>query len=101
MPGARSRPGVTKGGMTLGLLDLPVAPMEAVGNAYHDAMQEMAMTRNRPGWRALAVLLLALPLAATAQDACPDRSSYAPARGIIADLGRIVAPDGVQEDYAV
>lgn len=58
------------------------------------------MTRNRSGWRALAILLLASPLAATAQDACPDRSSYAPAREIIADLGRIVAPGGVQEDYA-
>ena len=46
--------------------------------------------------RMLAVLMLAVaPLAAAAQDACPDRSSYAPARGIIADLGRLVAPSGV------
>ncbi|MGB3393868.1 MAG: alpha/beta hydrolase [Stenotrophomonas sp.] len=50
----------------------------------------------------LAALLLALslPVAATAQDACPDRSGYAPAREIIADLEHIVSPDGVQEAYA-
>lgn len=41
------------------------------------------------------------PASAIAQDACPDRSGYAPAREIVADLGRIVAPGGVQEDYAV
>ncbi len=41
------------------------------------------------------------PAIAIAQDTCPDRSSYAPAREIVADLGRIVAPGGVQEDYAV
>ena len=57
MPAARSRSGATKGGMTLGMLDLPVAPMEAVGQRIHDARQEIAMTRNRPGWRALASLL--------------------------------------------
>jgi len=54
------------------------------------------------GARMFAALLLALslPVAADAQDACPDRSGYAPARGIIADLGHIVSPDGVQEEYA-
>ena len=36
----------------------------------------------------------------SAQEACPDRSSYEPARQIIGDLGRIVAPNGVQESYA-
>ena len=41
------------------------------------------------------------PAIAIAQDTCPDRSGYAPAREIVADLGRIVAPGGVQEDYAV
>ncbi len=41
------------------------------------------------------------PASAIAQDTCPDRSGYAPAREIVADLGRIVAPGGVQEDYAV
>lgn len=49
----------------------------------------------------IAILLALLPLAAQAEEKCPDRSAYAPAREIIADLGRIVAPDGVQEDYAV
>lgn len=48
---------------------------------------------------AFALLLLITPRA-QAQDACPDRSSYAPAREIIQDLGRIVSPDGVQEAYA-
>ncbi len=46
-------------------------------------------------------LLVLLPLAAQAQEKCPDRSAYAPAREIIADLDRIVAPEGVQEAYAV
>ncbi|MNM96586.1 short chain dehydrogenase [compost metagenome] len=51
---------------------------------------------------ATAMMLMAqwTPVAG-AQDACPDRSSYAPAREIIADLGRIVAPEGLQESYAV
>lgn len=49
----------------------------------------------------IAIVLALLPLAAQAEEKCPDRSAYAPAREIIADLGRIVAPDGVQEDYAV
>ena len=49
----------------------------------------------------IAIVLALLPLAAQAEEKCPDRSAYAPARAIIADLGRIVAPDGVQEDYAV
>lgn len=30
---------------------------------------------------------------------CPDTASYEPARRIVADLGRIVAPTGVQETY--
>lgn len=30
---------------------------------------------------------------------CPDIDPYAPAREVIADLGRIVAPNGVQESY--
>lgn len=37
---------------------------------------------------------------AQAQEACPDRSAYEPAREIIRDLGKIVAPNGVQETYA-
>lgn len=32
--------------------------------------------------------------------ACPDTTAYEPAREIIRDLGRIVAPNGVQEAYA-
>ena len=56
----------------------------------------------RCGWHCVVALFLAfsLPVTVAAQDACPDRSGYAPAREIIADLGRIVAPDGVQEQYA-
>jgi len=48
----------------------------------------------------LAAAALLAPRAAQAQDACPDRSAYAPAREIVADLGRIVAPNGVEESYA-
>jgi pimeloyl-ACP methyl ester carboxylesterase len=48
----------------------------------------------------LVALLAALSPFAQAQEACPDRSSYEPAREIIRDLGRIVAPNGVQEAYA-
>jgi pimeloyl-ACP methyl ester carboxylesterase len=47
------------------------------------------------------VAALCAPHASRAQDACPDRSAYAPAREIIGDLGRIVAPTGVQDAYAV
>jgi pimeloyl-ACP methyl ester carboxylesterase len=49
----------------------------------------------------LAAFLLLASAAASATDACPDRSAYAPAREIVADLGRIVAPGGVQEAYEV
>ena len=45
------------------------------------------------------VLLATLPARAQAQEACPDRSAYGPAREIIRDLGKIVAPNGVQESY--
>lgn len=48
----------------------------------------------------IVALLAALSPFAQAQEACPDRSSYEPAREIIRDLGRIVAPTGVQEAYA-
>ena len=51
-----------------------------------------------------SLLLLALscvPHPGRAQDTCPDRSAYAPAREIVADLQRITAPEGVQEEYAV
>jgi pimeloyl-ACP methyl ester carboxylesterase len=47
-----------------------------------------------------AALLAALAPFARAQEACPDRSAYEPAREIIRDLDRIVAPTGVQEAYA-
>jgi pimeloyl-ACP methyl ester carboxylesterase len=43
-------------------------------------------------------LLIALSPHVHAQE-CPDRSAYEPAREIIRDLGRIVAPNGVQEAY--
>lgn len=45
------------------------------------------------------LLFAAMPPHANAET-CPDRSSYQPAREIVADLGRIVAPNGVQEAYA-
>ena len=45
-------------------------------------------------------LLVVLSTRAHAQQECPDRSAYEPAREIIRDLGRIVAPNGVQESYA-
>ncbi|KAF1717145.1 alpha/beta hydrolase [Pseudoxanthomonas yeongjuensis] len=45
-------------------------------------------------------LLAVLSTRAHAQQECPDRSAYEPAREIIRDLGRIVAPNGVQESYA-
>ena len=52
----------------------------------------------------LAALVFALVAVSTAPLAhaaeCPDRSEYAPAREIIAELNRIVSPDGVQESYA-
>ena len=52
----------------------------------------------------LAALVFALVAASTTPLAhaaeCPDRSEYAPAREIIAELHRIVSPDGVQESYA-
>ena len=49
----------------------------------------------------LLLALSCLPHPARAQDTCPDRSAYAPAREIVADLQRITAPKGVQEAYAV
>lgn len=50
---------------------------------------------------AAALLALACALAPPAQaaDTCPDLSSYEPAREIIRDLGRISAPNGVQESF--
>ena len=43
-----------------------------------------------------AASALASPVLA---DECKDRSAYAPARAIVADLERIVAPQGVQESF--
>lgn len=54
--------------------------------------------------RRIATLLLAclVPCApALAAGECPDRSAYAPARELVAELERIVAPGGVQEAYEV
>src|ERR1044072_7455006 len=39
-----------------------------------------------------------VPLVAIADD-CPKIAPYESARAIVADLGHIVAPDGVQESY--
>lgn len=49
----------------------------------------------------LFLACLLLPLQARADDTCPDRDAYAPARELIAELGRIVAPEGVQEAFEV
>ncbi len=49
----------------------------------------------------LFLACLLLPLQARADDTCPDRAAYAPARELIAELGRIVAPEGVQEAFEV
>src|SRR5690606_26264527 len=54
--------------------------------------------------RRIATILLAclVPCApALAAGECPDRSAYAPARELVAELERIVAPGGVQEAYEV
>ena len=53
--------------------------------------------------KACSIVLLLLGAFASrlqAQETCPDRSAYEPAREIVRDLGRIVAPQGVQEAYA-
>lgn len=47
----------------------------------------------------LACCFLASPAIAAPAQNCPDTASYEPARRIIADLGRIVAPNGIQETY--
>jgi pimeloyl-ACP methyl ester carboxylesterase len=48
----------------------------------------------------LAFVLSALTAASAAHaQSCPDLAPYAKARETIADLGRIVAPEGVQEQY--
>lgn len=49
--------------------------------------------------RSIALMaLLASSLSLHAGE-CPDRSSYQPSREIIADMQKIVAPNGVQESY--
>lgn len=66
-------------------------------------MSELSPTVRRPARVLGALVSLLLPVLASPAlaEECPDRSSYAPAREIIADLGRITAPTGVQEEYAV
>lgn len=44
-----------------------------------------------------ALLLLALPVLAHAQPACPSVESFDKARAVVADLQRIVTPAGVQD----
>lgn len=48
----------------------------------------------------ITALALVPVTSATAQTAAPD-DPYAPARAILADIGRIVTPNGVQETYEV
>jgi pimeloyl-ACP methyl ester carboxylesterase len=45
------------------------------------------------------LLALLVPWASAIAQECPDTAQYAPAREIVEDLGRIVAPSGVQEAY--
>ena len=47
-----------------------------------------------------ALLLLALPVLVHAQPACPSGESFDKAHAVVADLQRIVTPDGVQDTYA-
>ena len=55
--------------------------------------------RRMQGWIALLVLMAAGPLRAA--ESCPDTSErFGDARRIVADLNRIVAPEGVQEAWA-
>ena len=55
--------------------------------------------RRMQGWIALLVLMAAGPLRAA--ESCPDTGErFGDARRIVADLNRIVAPEGVQEAWA-
>ncbi|MES5813921.1 alpha/beta hydrolase [Pseudoxanthomonas sp. Soil82] len=55
--------------------------------------------RRMQGWIALLAMLAITPLRAA--DSCPDTTErFGEARRIVADLGRIVAPNGVQEAWA-
>lgn len=47
----------------------------------------------------LACLLIASASLSAHAQTCRDTSAFEPARGIVADLGRIVAPTGIQESY--
>ena len=49
----------------------------------------------------LMTLLLAVSAFAANAQTCKDTAAYEPARKIIADLGRIETPNGVQESYKV
>ncbi|MBM0108125.1 alpha/beta hydrolase [Steroidobacter sp. S1-65] len=49
--------------------------------------------------KTFAILLLMLPGVRAHAQNCPDIAPYQPAREVIEDLGRIVAPTGVQESY--
>ncbi|WP_342315127.1 alpha/beta hydrolase [Lysobacter sp. FW306-1B-D06B] len=49
----------------------------------------------------IAVLIAASAATSVHAQTCRDTAAYEPARKIVADLGRIVAPNGVQESYKV
>ena len=55
--------------------------------------------RRMQGWIALLAMLAITPLRAA--ESCPDTTErFGEARRIVADLNRIVAPEGVQEAWA-
>jgi pimeloyl-ACP methyl ester carboxylesterase len=49
--------------------------------------------------RALILSVLAAASTCVHAQSCPDAAAYAKGREVVADLGRIVAPGGVQEQY--
>jgi pimeloyl-ACP methyl ester carboxylesterase len=49
--------------------------------------------------RSIALLLLVICTTAARAQQCPDVAPYQRSREIIADLGRIAAPNGIQESY--
>ena len=91
----------TPDGFGISKLATRVRPAARRGNdgaqLAHGRQAPGADQRMRPSAFVLAVLL-AVSLNAHAQQ-CPDIAPYQKARDTIQDLGRIVAPNGIQESY--